>query len=619
MHWNLRNRILVPTLAIIVILTAGMGVTSYLMSRSMMNKAINSQLEKTCTTLVAEVEHWVDTQRKNTSLWALDTYAVKAGQGGPEGAAAAQVLNQVFANTKNSLGFMEDVAMVDSTGAIIASSAPETVGKVNVSDRPYIKEALAGKVAVSEVIASRKSGQPIVVIAAPVKAGEKICGAIFNVLSLSAFSAQFVNNVKVLESGYAFMFDSAGVVMAHHRPDLILKYKLAEQDWGRQILQMRNGQFDYTFENASKRATFRSIKDLQWGVVVTVTLADLHAPINQMTRTIFLLGIIVLVAGTTVMLLAARSISTPIQKAITVLTQGASQTTEAAQQVSSSSQSLAEGTSTQAASLEETSASIEEIASMAKRSAEGAGSSRDLLESARAAGDTGAEDMRAMSQAMADIKAASDDIAKIIKTIDEIAFQTNILALNAAVEAARAGEAGMGFAVVAEEVRTLAQRSARAAQETSDKIANAIQNTQQGVEISAKVAARLQEIVGKARRVDELIAEVATASKEQSQGVVQINSAVSQMDKVTQANAASAEESASASEELNAQSLTLRDAVASLLGLVDGKASQPAIDLRAASPNNRCNHLPESKAASRATAPVKKAHRQAAPVEFADF
>ena len=298
------------------------------------------------------------------------------------------------------------------------------------------------------------------------------------------------------------------------------------------------------------------------------------------TSTILMIGLLLAtIAGSAIAFFMTGSITRPIQSVATALAAGSEQTSAAAGQVSSTSQSLAEGASQQAASLEETSSSLEEIASMTKRNTENAEKMNNLAKQTRTAADTGAGDMQQMTTAMDAIKVSSDEIAKIIKTIDEIAFQTNILALNAAVEAARAGEAGMGFAVVAEEVRALAQRSAQASKETSAKIDGAIANTQRGVQISAKVATSLNEIVTKAREVDELAAEVANASKEQSQGIEQINKAVGEMDKVTQANAAGAEESASASEELSSQAEALKEAVAELQRLVDGAshiATQPA-------------------------------------------
>jgi methyl-accepting chemotaxis protein len=256
----------------------------------------------------------------------------------------------------------------------------------------------------------------------------------------------------------------------------------------------------------------------------------------------------------------------------TALDDGSSQVASAAGQLSSTSQSLSEGASEQAASLEETSSSLEEMSSMTKRNAENAQKANDLAKQARQAADKGASDMHTMSAAMEAIKVSSDDIAKIIKTIDEIAFQTNILALNAAVEAARAGEAGMGFAVVADEVRNLAQRSAQAAKETASKIEGAISKSAQGVDISRTVSETLNEIVAKARQVDELVAEVSSASQEQNQGITQINTAIGQMDKVTQSTAASAEESAASSEELSAQAETMKGSVAQLLELVGGSS-----------------------------------------------
>ena len=305
-------------------------------------------------------------------------------------------------------------------------------------------------------------------------------------------------------------------------------------------------------------------------------------------------------------------INRPLSRAIGHIEAASAQTVSAAGEISSASQSLAEGASEQAAALEETSASLEEMSSMTKRNSENANQANDLAKQTRSSADKGAAEMQQMSAAMEAIKSSSDDIAKIIKTIDEIAFQTNILALNAAVEAARAGEAGMGFAVVAEEVRNLAQRSALAAKETAGKIEGAITKTGQGVEISSKVAERLNQIVAKVRQVDELVAEVAGASREQTQGIGQINTAVGQMDKVTQSNAANAEESAAAAEELNAQASTMKQSVIELLHLVGGSSQSPVVSRAPTTSRSNGSRL-SSAPAKRAMTPRGNGHAHPAP------
>ena len=274
--------------------------------------------------------------------------------------------------------------------------------------------------------------------------------------------------------------------------------------------------------------------------------------------------------GAAIAFVIIRSVRRILHPVCSSLHVGSDQVAAAAAQLSSGSQTLASGASEQAASLEEASASLEEMSSMTKRNAGHAQRAHDLAKGARAAADKGSSDMQAVSSAMNAIKASSDRIAKIITTIDEIAFQTNILALNAAVEAARAGESGLGFAVVADEVRNLAQRSAHAAKETAAIIEDAIIQTGRGVEITSKVGLVLNEIVVKTRQVDELVGEVATASGEQNQGISQINTATVQMDKITQSNAAHAEESAAVAEELRNQSEVMQHHVAELLKLVGG-------------------------------------------------
>lgn len=271
--------------------------------------------------------------------------------------------------------------------------------------------------------------------------------------------------------------------------------------------------------------------------------------------------------------LVVRSTTRVLRDLANNLDQGSIQTADAASQVAAASQALSAGSSEQAASVEETSASLEEISSMIRSTADNAQKAKALAGEAHAVAQAGSETMVEMTQAMAAIDASSAEVAKIVKNIDEIAFQTNILALNAAVEAARAGEAGAGFAVVADEVRSLAQRSAAAAKETADKIDAAITSSRRGSQSCSRVGESLSQIATKVCATDSLVAEIATAAREQAQGIDQINIAITQMDKATQSNSASAEEGASAAEELDAQAETLHEMVGQLRQLVGGSAA----------------------------------------------
>ncbi|MFT3870392.1 MAG: methyl-accepting chemotaxis protein [Nibricoccus sp.] len=570
MKWTLRNRILVPTVSLLAVAAISISAASYGISRQSLEDIFDAQMADICNSGLRQVETWMEGQQQNIAHWAASAHILTATQSTPEGIAMREQVSAELVHAFKSFGVFANLQLVDVKGDTLSSNNPDSVGKLNVADRQYFKDALAGKIAISDVLLSKSTGKPIVVIAVPVMDGLTVRGVLFGSLDMLVVSANVVGQIKILQTGYAYMYDQNGVFIAHPKPEKILTTKLDDFDWGKNMLKEKNGEVYYTYEGIEKMVQYRTSEKLRWGFAATLPMSEMLASTNRMGKINLTLGLGSLVVGLVFLWYVARSITNPIVHAAEQLSTGANETSAAANQVSTASQTLAEGSTEQAASLEETSASLEEMHGVTNRNAESAAKANDLTREARKAADAGAIDMQVMTTAMHDIKASSDDIAKIIKTIDEIAFQTNILALNAAVEAARAGEAGAGFAVVADEVRSLAQRAAQAARETAGKIEGAIAKTNQGVQISEKVSLSLTEIVEKVRQVDELVAEVSTASREQNQGVKQISTAVAQMDQVVQSNASSAEETASASEELNAQSVTLKAIVDDLQRLVSG-------------------------------------------------
>lgn len=306
------------------------------------------------------------------------------------------------------------------------------------------------------------------------------------------------------------------------------------------------------------------------GIVFPFFVVAMGIPAYQVLTPLFfilciLAGVLVGIVNIT---LAKKIVSKNLKPIISKLNSSTYQVATSSIELTSSGQQLAEGNIELASSIEETSSTLEEFTSMVNQNMQNTRHAAELSSLAKSISDKGYSEMKSMQGIISQIKKSSDEMAKIIKVIDEIAFQTNILALNAAVEAARAGEAGLSFAVVADEVRNLAQRSAQAAKDTAVIIEKNIELTGDGYEETQKIADSLMQITEQTKKVNELIDEISTASQEQSQGISSINNAMSQMEKVTQSNAANAEETAAAAGELNDQANSLNDMAITLYKLI---------------------------------------------------
>lgn len=572
MKWSLRNKFLIPMVALIVV---GLGVSasiSYFKAGEALRVSIMGQVDQIARSTSQMMTVWVRDRKLDIENWSQQKVFNTAIKDSFVGKAARKSANRMLAVLKKEYPYYEGISITDSTGVVIAASNPESIGKVNIKEREYFKAAMQGKLVVSEVLKSKSTGMPIFCIATPIKDKDNITGVFFGAVDVAYFSKNFVDSIKVGKTGYAYLYDKRGLIIAHPDKSQILKLNMNELDFGKKMIAMGSGFMEYTWKGVEKIVAFQRDKEIGWTVGVGAASSELMAPVLNMGLLNLIVALIVVFCTVAIILLLVRSTVRPIDRIVAGLGNAAEQVNSGSTQVSSSSQQLAEGASEQAASIEETSSSLEEMSSMTKQNADNANQAKGMMSEAGELMNNVDKHMTGMVSAIEEISRTSEETGKIIKTIDEIAFQTNLLALNAAVEAARAGEAGAGFAVVADEVRNLAIRAADAAKNTSDLIENTIKAVKNGNELTQSTKDAFKENMEISLKVAELVEEIAAASNEQAQGIEQVNRAVAEMDKVVQQVAANAEESASASEEMSAQSQQMRGIVDELVTVVKGRS-----------------------------------------------
>jgi ABC-type transporter Mla subunit MlaD len=460
-----------------------------------------------------------------------------------------------------------DIAIFNSDSALLLRSRPGAA-PASTAETELARRAMQQKEPLQAIICTDNHASMVAI------AGIKAGGAIKLELDLDA---AFLKRMKTLSGAEVSIFhgpkivasslDDASTVLLPDdaRPALERSRqtvcRLVDASGGRRFVAIR------------PLAGFDSHDALQSLMLVSTDATAYQSAVTRMTTALVVcFGALLAVVGI-IAYFVARSIAKPLERAIGKLSSSSQQVCSASEQVAGSSKEMASGSSRQAAALEQTSSALEEMNSMTRRNADSADHARQLAAEAKGAADRGNAAVGKMGTAIAEIQRSAAQTAEIIKVINDIAFQTNLLALNAAVEAARAGDAGKGFAVVAQEVRSLALRSAEAAQKTASLIESSVQSTENGVKLSQEVEQELGGITGAAGKVNSIIDEIATACREQAQGIAQVGKAVSEVDQVTQSSAQFAEQSASASSSLAREAQQMDQVLQQLTQLVGGTRS----------------------------------------------
>lgn len=589
---NLQQKLLLATLPITIAAMTILSAVQYYQSKNALITSNKGEMSKSIELIKQQVELWMDERGRELTILSKDSAGMEIVEGNNERRSNFQNrMSSIHSASEN----YDAIFLTDKQGKIILNSVKDRSIGMELANRDGFRlaftKAKSGQVAIDQATLSPATGKSILFMTIPISNNGQIEGHIGATLQLSALTDKITSKIKFGHSGYPFIVESSGKLIAHPDANQILKLDLNTLDWGQEFMKKVAGEITYKFQGEDKICILNSIEKLGWKIGASATqkefLQEIQAIKYSATVITFIISVIIFV----IIYIITNRISRRINKISTNIAQGSTEILSAANVLSESSQTLSSSTTEQASSIEETSSSLEELTSMVGQNLESAKTSNMIAIEMAKISEIASEYTEQLHQAMSLLKQSNIEVKELVsiidgisdktKVIDEIVFQTKLLSFNASVEAERAGEHGRGFAVVAQEVGNLAQMSGKAAQEISVIIRQSIeksvlvtQHNEQNVSKGSEVLDSLRTVVGQisqtAGQVADHSAKITSASNEQHIGLKQINIAVGQLDQTTQSSSAISEETAAASEELTQLAKGLRNSISELEEIITG-------------------------------------------------
>ena len=570
---SVKSKIIVPT---ILLLALGMGISSvisYERAKDALQHVLGENIHKDASSAASILANWTNDRKIDVSTWSGQKDYQVALKDSFVGQAARSATNTQLARLKKDYGYYENICLANLQGDLVAAANTAVIGKINVADRSYFKAALQGETVLSDVVKSRESGNPVFMIATPVSEGDKTGGVLFSVVDLSVFNSAFIDGIKVGESGYAFMYDRSGMIIAHPNKQFILELDLKSLDFGREMMRFKEGQMDYIFKGVEKKAALKMVPELEWTVGVTVSKDEIMAPALALRKiSLIVTVIVVLVVGALIYFVAnalarqvnqvvhglrdaaegegdlTKRIDTKSQDEIgelarwfnafvsktqhivsdvagkashlhnssqdlsgisQLLSNTANQASAKSSAVASASNDMTMSINSVASAMEQAATNMNMVVTATEEMSATINEIAQNTERARSVTENAVSEASTAAEEVARLDGAAQEIGKVVETINDISEQVNLLALNATIEAARAGEAGKGFAVVANEIKELAKQTA----EANNEIKQRIEGIQQSTELTTNRIGSITEVV---RKVNEIVATITAAVEEQS-------------------------------------------------------------------------------------------------------